>query len=258
MNEYRPVEQKSNATGFIVGVVLLVILIVIISTFFYLQKHNKLPSLIQKLGNKEQTEVVHGFYTISLTSNGNNFHYELRVKQNNTLVATSKYDFTIREKYLNAEYNVTYKFSGKSSDFYYNSVDCLVLSNITCDLPLKQIGNYTLFLINDLLRIKQYSTEGVLQEPLICIAWDSNMYTIRISQLEQTNIPIRLKAYVDICYGAGGDMESDKEYLITYRKINDLPSNTRFYLVDKDVDEYNIATYEVDTGFPDYVYERVI
>lgn len=254
-------EQPNKPSFFLIVFVLFLIVSIIIVTIIYVKKGLNSDG-ISSLFNKKDSVIVEpieniSYFTMELKTNAKNV-VDYNLYEEGTFLLNGKIEPNIKLLYSKSIYNKTYLFEAKKDkEYYYNKKTCWVLGNTTCYLELKEIGNYSLSFANNILYLNQQK-EGVLQSPLLCIAWTFDIYLVKIESFEKTQIPKRLRHLVDVCYILNDDIVSNKQYKVDVTRVNPKVSKITFYVIDKDVGSDSIVSYEQDTGFSDIILQQEI
>jgi hypothetical protein len=169
-------------------------------------------------------------------------NYKVTVIKNNSIIQEGRYINSIKEELLGMEYNTSYKLEARSDNYYYNSKECMVLGNTTCNLQLKKIGKYNISVEMPYVKLWKLS-EGYIQSPILCIGWDYHYYTVKLLDLNTIQAPINIKHLTDICYDLGGDRETEEHYTIVLDRYVETAGKVHFYLLDKDADNNGIMSY---------------
>lgn len=246
----QPIQEQKSPSFWAVLFVLFLITSIVIVAVIYLSKK-------EVFAKKEEVIVENiTYYRMELQSNAaEKVNYTL--KGVNTTIS-GVLNPIVKEMYSAAEFNRSYLLEARGQDYYYGSQECLVMGDMVCRVELKRIGNYSIGMENSVLKIIQLE-EGVLQQPLICIAWRFDVYIVKLIGLEKTITPERLKSRTDVCYGIGGDLGESREYGIDITRINPKITNITFYLIDKDADKDGLQTYEMgQDAVNDIIYEVVV
>lgn len=236
--------QNKKASGFALVIIIVFILITIGSAIVYFYKAR----------DKYETA----------SSTNSTINYPLRIKTE----ADYELSFTLMdsdknyldsgtlkqgviELYNKAEKNKTYTLHVTGKHHYYQSKECRQINekDICIIDPIKIATPKVTFKSSEISI--DAGDEGVLQQVLICSSWKYPVLAVLFTDLAVEDIPNRLKHKIDRCYNLG-NVQEEITVSMDIRKAERGEDEITFYLIDKDVDEDFIQSYEVDSGLPDY------
>lgn len=242
---------KNFFIGFFI-ILILIVFIIATATYLYYNKPDLLPDFFKKsIKEKKEEFIPPNRYTISIYPKIDGI-MNFKIKNQTNVIYKGLLKGTTIEQFTQGSLNVTYFIEGQSDLYYYTRIPCTVTKNNTrCPFEPRKKAIVSLFLTETEFTIDPY--EGIIQDPLICIAWGLGTSTITLKNMNQISIPNRLKWDVDICYSAGHDITERTTFFINKENYNSDKDLIKFFVIDKEINKFGKYSYNVDTGIPDKI-----